>query len=319
MDKYIGDILDECGRDTRNDGYTGISRSDALRYANYAQQMLQSKIAKKYPRVFLVSQKQAIAANTPSYTINDNLYLDTRIHVVRYYPSATDDRTFVRLTPISPYMRELPRSGVPRHYVRMNGLIYVYPYPESANGRLEFVFERALDKLDERRAQVNGTPSGAILDLTSSVFGAPSTANEALFVKNQYVSVVDAFGNVMMRNGLISSYSAGNDELTLAANVSTYLVGSYTLANLADGYLTVGKWTTTHSGLVNECERFLAEYLNRRLFKRDSSNDARDVDLEMAEILQDILDAYKMPDMDAKPMPIIDNEILIYSYSELEP
>lgn len=318
MDKYIEDILTECGRDSRNTGYVAISIEDALRYANWAQQMLQSKIAKKYPRTFLAAEKQNVTANTPSYTITDNLYLGTRLHLIRYYPSLTDDRVFTRVKPVSPYQRDMVVTGVPRYYERRGATFFMYPYPDAAGGRLEFIYERALDKLDLRRAQVNGTPSGTTVDLTHSTFGAPSATVEAMLTTNTYFSLCDAYGTVRLRNAVISSYNAATDAITTAANVSTYLVTGFALADLADTYLTIGKWTTTHSGLVNEAERYIAEYTTQRLFKRDSSNDAKEIASEMIEIEKDLLDAYKVPDMDAHPIPILDHEILIYGYSELE-
>lgn len=318
MDKYIGEILSETGRDSRNDGFTQISEEDALRYANYAQEMLQSKIAKKYPDIFLETEEQTIVANQKSYTPTGNLFKGCRIRRVRYNQSTTDERSWYRLKPISPYEVEFARTGYPRYYYRENGSVLVHPFLDTATGRLEIQFEKQINKLDTRRAQVNGTPSGAILDLTSSSFGSPSAANEALFVKNAYVSVVDAFGTVLMRNGIVSSYNASNDELTLAANVSTYLRTGVTLANLADGYLVLGKWASTHSELSNDCERYITEYVTQRLYKRDSSNDAAIVTDEMKEMERDIVDGYKVPDKDPKPIPVYDRDILVYGYTEFD-
>lgn len=318
MDKYIGDMLTEVGRDSRNDGYTQISEEDALRYANYAQEMLQSKIAKKYPDIFLVTEEQLIVANQKSYTPTGNLYKGCRIRRVRYNQSTTDERSWYRLKPISAYEVEYARTGYPKSYYRENGSVIIHPFPDTATGRIEIQFEKQINKLDLRRAQVNGTPSGAIIDLTSSSFGAPTAATEARFVKNTYVSVVDAFGTPLMRNGLISSYDAASDALTLAANVSTYLLTGVTLAALADGYLVIGKWASTHSELSNDCERYVAEYTTQRLYKRDSSNDAGIITDEMKEMEKDIVDGYKIPDKDPKPLPIFDRELLVYGYTESE-
>lgn len=309
MQRYIGDILDGCGRDTRNDDFTAISKEDALRYARYAQGRLQSVITKKYPHTFIATYTQNIAADTSLYSVADNMHLGSRIVRVRYNPTA--DSVSWRVLRYGNYYRKYsPSPGTPSCWTRENGQVRIEPPPNATIGQLEIAYERTLDVLDLRRGQISATPSGAILDLTTG--SGPTTADEALFVAKQFVSVCDYYGTVMLRNGVISSYNAANDELTLAANVSTYLVTGYTLADLANGYLTVGKWTSTHSALHDDCERYITEYVNRRLYKRDSRNDTGLIENELQDIEKDIVDSYKNADHTIKPIPLVDEDILVY-------
>lgn len=311
MQAYIGDILDGIRRDTQNaddvpssTNLVGIETKDFLRYANYAQQRLQAKITRVSHEVFETTIEISLVAGTAAYSINDNVFIGTRIRNVRY--SRTGNSTdYQRLPPLNPY-ETTSASGAPTSYYRRNGQIILQPVPSESVGTLEVTYERTLDRLDIRRAQVNGTPSGTTVDLTHGTFGAPSTDDEALFVANAYFSIVDAFGTVMLRNALIASYSAGTDAITTAADVDTYLVGAYTLANLADGYLVLGKWSTTHSALDDNCERYITTYVSKKIFSRELSDKQIDEDQELKDILGDILDSFAMPDKDVKPAPILD-------------
>jgi len=311
MQTYIGDIIDGIRRDTQNaddipssTNLVGIETKDFLRYANYAQQRLQSKIARVSHEVFEQTITISLVSGTAAYSINDNVFLGTRIRSVRY--SRTGNTVdFIRLPPMNPY-DTTSASGSPSSYYRRNGQIILQPVPSDSVGTLEVTYERTLDRLALRRGQVNGTPSGTTIDLTHGTFGAPSTADEALFIKNAYFCIVDAFGTAMLQNGLISSYNAATDAITTAATVDTYLVTGYTLANLADGYFVLGKYATTHSALDDNCERYITTYVNKRIFGRELSDKQIDEDTELREILDDILSSYVMPDKDVKEAPILD-------------
>jgi hypothetical protein len=118
----------------------------------------------------------------------------------------------------------------------------------------------------------------------------------------------------MLYNGLISSYTAATDVVTLAANVSTYLVTGYALADLANGYMTLGKYSTTHSKLPDTAERYINEYMNWKIFRRDSSSDSDETNMELKEIEQEIVNSFHMPDKTVKSFPIADYSLLIPSF-----
>lgn len=314
MDKSLETLIDAQRKDSRNNGdEESIPDAEFIRYNNYAQERLYNLIAKAHKFLYVSYKDISLVAGTRSYTVPDNVLADTRIVLVEYSPDGVE-RNFRRLPPTSDRYTFSNASGAPRSYRRGIRSITIDPIPNASTGTLRVHYERAMDRLDVRRAQVNGTPSGAVIDLTNATFGAPTAANEALFVKNTYVCVCDAFGTPMLYNGLISSYDAATDALTLAANVSTYLVGSYTLANLADGYLTLGKYTTTHSALHNICEEFIHEDVVRRVFKVDSSDDWNESSEHFKELAGDILSVYSTVDKDRKTIPIVDYEMMIPGY-----
>ena len=319
MDNYIGDIIDGIRRDTKNaddvptsTNQVGIETKDFLRYANYAQQKLQSVLAAISHEIFERQKEIDIVADQAAYDIPDNVYIGTRIRNVRYSRSgnAVD---YCRLLPKNPY-DVYSGTGSPFRYYRRNGQIILEPTPSQSTGKLEATYERTLDNLAIRVAQINGTPSGTSIDLTHASFGAPSAEVEALLVKNTYFCISDAYGTPMLYNGVVSSYSAPGDVITTAANVSTYLTGSYTLADLADGYLTLGKWTRTHSELPSDCERYLTAYVSKCIFKREVNSTLIDEDQDLKDILKDLIESFKTPDKDVKPIPVMDYTMFDLGY-----
>lgn len=319
MQTYVGDIIQNARYDTRNaddiptsTNAVGIETKDFLRYANYAQQRLQGRISKVYPVMFEAQQEISIVAGTAAYSINDNVYLGTRIRKVEYSWSG-NAADYYPLPPSSPY-NTYNSSGRPCVYHRRDGYIVLEPIPSQSTGTIRVTYERTLDRLDVRRGRINGTPSGAVIDLTHSSYGAPSTADEALFTAGTYVCVCDHYGNPLLYNGVISSYNSSTDALTLAANVSTYLPSGGTLAGLDNGYITLGKYTTTHSKLSDEAERYLTEYTTRRIFKRESSDDSVGIDAELEPIEQELINSYKIADKDVKEIPIVDHTFFRIGY-----
>lgn len=312
MQKYIGDIITQQRHDTRNTDVEAHSSDVLLNYNQYAQNRLYGSISLQYNYAFEESQDVNITANEDTYTVNDNVAFGSRIVSVWYSPSGAES-AFRPLRPTPNRPDRLSIGTRPIFYRRRGNKVIVEPTPTVTQGKLRIVYERALDQLALRRGRVNGTPSGAVIDLTHSS-GAPTTDDEALFVENSYVCISDPFGTPLLYNGVISSYNAANDELTLKANVSTYLVSGYAPSDLADGYLTLGKYTTTHSKLPDEAEGYLIEWVNRKLHAVDSSNQFADTDQMLKEIESTIVASYRRPDKDVKLFPTHDFSLLIPEY-----
>jgi len=313
VDKYLGDLITAQRNDTRNPDTNAITDSEFVRYNQYAQNMLFGLITKVYSWLFIESEDVSIVANQQDYTVADNISFGTRIIQVEYSFDG-QEKNFVRLRPTPNRYQRVTTPGRPRFYRRLHGVVRVEPTPVTAEGTLRIHYERALDSLNIRQARVNGTPSGAVIDLTHSSFGAPSADVEALFVLGTYICLTNAAGTPLLYNGVVSSYNAGTDALTLSANVSTYLQSGYALADLADSYLTVGRFTTTHSKLPNEAEQYFIEYVNRCLHNRDSSKQWAFTDKNLTELAGMIIASYNVPDKDVKSFPVDDWDLLIPGY-----
>lgn len=314
MDKYIGTMITEQRVDSRNGDTSAVSNDTFLRYNDYAQKSLFGLIVKTHPRCFITSEDKTVTAEENTYTVSGNLAFGTRIILVKYSYNG-EEKNFKRLTPHNPYSLNRYYPGRPVHYERRHGEVVVIPTPAETEGILRIFYEKAPNSLALRVARVNGTPSGAVIDLTHSSYGAPSADTEtALAIPGDFICLTKPDGTVVLNNGVISSYNAGTDALTLAANVSAYLVEGYALADLADCYLTLGKWTTTHSSMPNEAEQYFNEYVNRCIHNVDSSKQWATTDKVLKEIASVILANFASPDKDIKDFPVYDFELLIPGY-----
>lgn len=311
MDKYIGDIITEQREDTRNTDVEAIADSRFLRYNQYAQDKIFSYVSLSYSWAFEKTILVDPVIDQEEYTINDNLAFGTRINNVEY--SINNDANFLPLSVTPDRYTQLLDAGRPRFYKRRQGSVLIEPIPKTTQGKFRFTYERALDKLALRVGRINGAPSSTTINLNYTG-EEPTTANEALFVENTYVCISDAFGTPLLYNGIISSYDAGTNVLTLTADVEDYLVTGKTLADLADAYVTLGKYTCTHSSLPNEAENYFIEWVCRKLYNVDDSNQFKNTDQLLKEIMDAIIASFKFSDKARKSFPVHDFDAMIYDY-----
>lgn len=306
MDRYIGDIISDQRLDTRNGDASAIAAADFVRINQQAQDRLYGLISLAHSYAFEYTEDVSIVANQAEYTITDNLAFGTRITQVHYSPDGTTS-AFRRLRP-TPNRPDVLRSGTrPLFYRRRRNQVVLEPIPDTAQGTLRIVYERPPDRLALRVGQVDGTPSGTDISMDNI-----DTTEDDNLVTDAYVCISDAYGTPLLYNGIISSWSS--PTITLTGNVSDYLESGVALADLDNAWVTVGKWTSTHSSLPNEAEGFLIEWVNRKLHNMDSSEQFDDTDDLLAEIRDTIVASYELPDKEVKPFPISDFDLLIPEY-----
>lgn len=312
MQTYIEDIISNARVDTRNaddipttTNQVGITTPSFLRYANWAQQRLQGRISKVYPFVFEAQKEIDMVASQASYSIPDHVYLGTRIRKVEYSHSGVS-ADYYPITPTNPY-NTYNRTGVPCAYHRRDGFIILEPAPIASIGKIRVTYERTLDRLDIRRGTITARTiaGGQITALTIDIATDDETAINSPISK--YFCVNDENGNVTMYNVPYTSYNSGTGVFTMSPY--TYLSGETAEVG---SYITIGKYTTTHSKLVEDAERYLTEYISRRVFKRESSADAAAIEAELIDIENEIISSYKVADKDVKPIPLVD-----YSYFDM--
>lgn len=288
---------------TNNTNYgtrSGISQNLAVQFANDAQDHLQSAIVAQHPQEFTVEQEIQVTSAQETYSIDDNVFGGGKIITIWYSPTG-QQRDYYRLKPRTMFERQQQEGNDPLFYIRASGLIYLNPIPRNSSGKIKVSYYRELDWVDVVRGTVNGTPSGAVIAAQNQI--TPDDIGST-----EYLCISDKHGNVMLYNGEISSYASNN--ITLAANVSTYLVDGYALADLASGKITLGKYSTTHSKLQDICERYLLVYLQKRLLNKQASNSSI-VELdELKTIEADILVSFGQPTEDIYQIPVIDSEVM---------
>ena len=278
------------------DGTYSITDSEILIYLNDAQVKCQNKLSssKNIAKIFVTEQILSVVGAQADYTLTDRVLLNKQIENVEFSATgATSD--YVRLEKVHFIQRDTYQTTYPSGYYKRGNQIVLQPTPSTSQGSIRVMYERQLDDLAASIDVVNGTPSGTSIVLTTGY-----TLNAG-----NYINVVDALGNVMLRNALVSSYNAGTKTITLAANVSTYLVGSYALSNLASGIVVLGIYSTNISQLPDSCERYLIHSAAADVFGKDSSNDfARQRD-KADEILKEIVETFKAQTSEVQFIPQI--------------
>lgn len=289
--KYIEDLIEEVRRDTRNEDIptsgeqVGIDSEDFLRYANFAQEKCFAVIMAAKSTTFEVTREISLVVDQMEYTIPDNVYLGENIKNVEYSNSGLA-RDYYEIREIS-LSRRSDESGTISGYIRSAGGLILTPKNNVSGAKIRVTFDRAPDVLDLRRGTIDSssTANGQLLTLRVDEALADTEALE----RAQYVCVNDLFGNVTMYNIPITAYDSATGVITIKDDAFTYAAGE-TVA--IDRYVTVGRYSTTHSKLNHLCERYIAQYMEYKIFRRDSSDDQKAAKEDMRETLAELAQAY---------------------------
>lgn len=316
------DLLIESARErSKNSDYSvdsttgvvtsGISDDQFIEWANDAQDHLQAMILDAYPEEFIETSTITLTSGTAEYTIPDRVFINNKIISVQYSHSG-NVADYERLDQLKPRDRRSV-SGYPYGYIRRGNSIILVDIPNRSGALLRVEYYRELDDLDIRRAKVSGTPSGATITLLGPTGSAASTVEELKISDAEQICIVDGLGNVLLYNGVVSTstpYNTATNVLTLAANVSTYLVSGYTLANLADKFVVLRSYSSTHSALPDNCERYIRTYMQKRALTVDESNTSVEEDVELKSIELDIIKSFAENSRDIEWFPILDEDLM---------
>lgn len=281
----------------------GITNNLLLHYMNESQDHLQAAILSVYPNEFVDSQTFNITGSTEDYTISPKrLFINNKIISVKYSSSGREE-DYVVLDQRQNRDRK-SYTGYPEFYIRQGNTIKLNPIPQSTQGTVRVDFYKELDDLDIRRGQV----TARTLTATQLTALTLDTANDdpTALSDADYICVNDRYGVVKMYNIPITSYSSTTGVVTLSA--FTFASGE-TVA--VGDYVTVGKYTTTQSKLMDNCERYILMYAQKRMLTTDESNTSLEEDVELKTIEQDIINSFADESRDIKYIPIIDYDIFI--------
>lgn len=308
--KYVGDLITEIRRDTRNqdvpttDSDVGISTEDFLRYINFAQEKCQAIAISAKSTKFNTPEEISLVADTSEYEISDRVYLDEHILNVEYSNSGlARDYYELREQTIS---QRSDSPGSPAFYIRRGGSIILCPVYNSSGAKVRVTYDRAVDTLDIRRGQIaSRTDSGT--QVSAIVLDTTSDDPEAL-ESAQFICVNDAYGAVTMYNIPVTAYNSSTGALTLRTSPHTYASGETAAVG---AYVTVGEYTTTHCKLNHLCEKYLAQYAAYKIFGRDSSKDLVAMRDDMKDALKDIMTSYQEAPRDEASISIDNPELMV--------
>lgn len=289
--RYVGLLIDDIGEQSKNrrsdvTSTSGVQDNEILRYFRSAQSYIQSQVLRQVGATdyFNSTTTAALVNGQKSYTLPADVYYNSKIKRVRYSDSG-QARDYYDLTPLSSSrFTEDADISSPDSYAVGNGVLLLNGVPSSSAGTLQTTYVRSLDGLDKRRGKVqsvsdNGTSyTNIVLEDDDTLDGT----RIASYV-GDYACFNSTRGVVGHYNATVSAYDSGTRTLTL----SSALIATGTIS--VGDYLTLGEYSTTHSILPRECEHFLLEFVDWKLKKGDSSEDATEANQEMIMLMDDII------------------------------
>lgn len=305
--RALDQLITASRRATGNTDYTataGVQDEEFIQALNDAQEEIQSIINVLFPTILMAEKYVDVSIGQEYYDIPSDCYMGTRIDNISYSPSGLDQDYYpIRKGSLKERIDGI--NGNPSFYLRQGTQLIIQPPPQQG-GKLRIVYQKAIPYLDIRRGTVQVVTLGT--DTITSLTLNPSALDADALNEQNYISIVDKYGNVKMKDIKIDSVDSATGVVTITSGFTfqsgeTITVGDFALR---------GKNSTTNSLLPDVCEKYLLEYCNMRIFVRDSSTDQAEVSALMQKIEATLRQAFAEPDNDPDRIPIIDPFYLGY-------
>jgi hypothetical protein len=279
----------------------GILDIEFVQYLNDAQESMLSGIYSLTNNDLFVKEYLVSAIyGQEEYDLPFDIYTDS--HVISVKWSRTGQAR--DLVPLEKRrLRDrFQETGDPGWYMLRNGKILFNKIPQSANQYGSIQYNPRLPKLDIRSGKVDAvTLDGGTNTITSLTLASAFdvTLTNALFNEADYLTVVDRDGVIQMKAIPIDDVNTSTGVVTIG-NGFVYEAGE---TITTDHYVCLGSYTSTHSSLPENCERFLLEWGYKKIFTRDSSEDWQIAKADLMEARGDILTAISVEHSDIDWIP----------------
>jgi hypothetical protein len=298
-------LLEDIRRRTDNETWSdtqGVSDEEILGYLNDAQDHLQEAISNAGLQVFYTSTTIPIVANQEFYSFPELTFTGGRVRTIEYSSSGRgEDWGF--LSRRNAQNRDSYACDGPWGYIPLADGFYLVNPVRHDRGFLRICYEEQLFDMDKRRGEVSSAviiedPITLISELQSVSLIDNTTIHPDSLESNDYFCVCDKDGTVKVFAAPITSYAAGTRTILTSKTVTEPV--------LLGDFVTVGKYTSTHSGLPRVCERYLLAYSQVAAQDRDSMQIPVTQNQRLVDIEKSILDTFADRDQDVKPYPMID-------------
>lgn len=286
----------------------GIQDEEFIRYYNNAQDRLQSLVYNVCPRTFLTVKEIQCVANQEAYTLPTNLYLNGKIETVEYSQSGTA-RDYYPLKQGNTKDRISEVYGEPYRYIRIGSTIYMAPVPQSSASKIRITFAKKVQRLDIKRGSVaSATTSGT--SLTALTLNTSSDTVDSTLSDDSYLCIVDALtGMIKMKDVAFTAVDTTTGVVTINGGSHTFETGE----SVSVGDLVCrGKNAGTISELPDDLERYLIEFCNWKISRRDANiQEIGNISQEIVAMEQEIIAAYASISDDQEDFPVTDDVYLL--------
>lgn len=288
----------------------GVKQREFVRYANEAQTRLYNLMVEEHSALFLKEAFMDSVQGQEAYNFPADVNLRGNVLKIDYSFSgqAINYVPLVQRTP----RQQVSVPGYSDGYISRAGQFIVNPIPmQSVSNAFRLNYVGTIPAVDIRRALVSSVGlAGSVLStitFTNNAALLPETEDELTNGWVDYVTLVDASGNLQAQNIQVVSYDSVGKVLTVS---KTLAAGETAQA----GYYTCfGPTTTTHPQLPQICERYLVWAMSLFAQMRDSNSESALSSPVLTAIEKDILDSIAALSEDLTSIPILDATMLSYS------
>jgi len=304
-------VLRESVEFPHNDGDTdSVSDLEFVQYLNDGQDQIYGEIVDAHSNFYLTTALIDLVANQQQYTLPTDVYMGSKIKKVEYkYGSGAQEYYILR--PGTEFdLRTHFTTTVPYLYVRGKDYLKISPLPDSnQTSALRVTYTKKPRRLDIRRgiissaSKTGSTLNSLTISLTPSLnkdSGTVSAARDLLNVSD-YICVVNSDGTSVLDAVPIDSYDSSTGIITVKSGFTTTVAQG----TFAGNYIVTGKYSTTHSELPDNCERYLLLYTTLKLLRRGGNQfETQEARNELGLVTQNILDSFANPDDDVYRLKI---------------
>jgi len=266
-----------------------VSRNLILRFLSDADERIQSRVLES-PDVSLWDDSEVITtvASQREYDLPENIYAGDNLKLVEFSSNgqARSYRPLMRAMR-SQLSNESSQACIDR-YCTVGGQLVVSPIPLIAGQLLRLTFTKIVDRLDIRRGKISVNPANDGTNYSTIVLADDDNLSDDFFERQNFLSVCDRNGVVQRYNVEYSAYDSTTRTFTLESGQA---IADGAMA--AGDFVTLGKYSTTHSPMPRLVDRYRINYAAWKVMRVVSNSDSQQQGEEVAALEEDIVKKLK--------------------------
>ena len=300
-------LIADIRQGTNNTEYStteGIPQNEFVRHLKDAQRHLQNLIIQQHQTAFIKEKYIDIVSGQELYAAPSDAHLGQNIISMEFSPSAA--QSAFRKVELGTRKERNTAPGYPQIYIPQDGNFLLNPIPQASIAQgLRIGYQYRVPDLDMRRASVaSAVVNSGTKQVTSITVNNNATLDPNGFAAQDYITVVDKDGNILMNSIAVSAWDPVG--LVITGDPSFVYQTGETIPT--GSYICFGKNTTTHSSMMDLCEDYLMKSCEYMILKRDSNVDSAESLADLRNKEKAIIDAYASLSQDYEGIPITNHE-----------
>lgn len=243
-------LLSSVRRSTDNVQTSAITDAEMIEWFNDGQKLIQNIVFKSNFKADIFKAVEVYDATSEGiYDLPEDIYAINALSLVEATYGLWDPANNYGYVPIT-RVDESDRAYLAGYFIRDNKLIFTGYQANYQFTKVRLTYFKALPRFDKRWGTIDTVNSGVSLVL--------SNYDELASSVDDYVTVIDGLGNIIREGILISNFTGGTWSTSDALTGVT-----------AGMFVCMCSPSNNLSGLPNECEPYLLDYVRKRLYGRN--------------------------------------------------